>query len=113
MRLALIVFTAFVLGAGTAAAQTTTPKLVKEVKPEYTPEARAAKIQGTVLLETVIRADGTVGDVKVTRSLDEKYGLDQQAVIAVKQWVFTPGMRDGKATDVTVSIELSFTLRGN
>jgi protein TonB len=110
MRLAFILFTAFVLGAGTAAAQTTTPKLVKEVKPEYTPEARAAKIQGTVLLETVVLADGTVGNVKVFRSLDAKFGLDQQAVIAVKQWLFTPGMKDGQAVPVTVSIEVSFNL---
>jgi TonB family protein len=110
MRLAFIVFTAFVLGTGIAAAQTTTPKLVKEVKPEYTPEARAAKIQGTVLLQTVILADGTVGDVRVTRSLDEKYGLDRQAIVAVKQWLFTPGMRDGQAVAVTVSIEVSFNL---
>jgi TonB family protein len=86
------------------------PKLVKEVKPEYTPEARAAKIQGTVLLATVVREDGAVSDVKVSRSLDAKYGLDEQAVKAAKQWTFTPGMRDGKPVPVMVTIELSFQL---
>jgi protein TonB len=110
MRLGMMLLAALVLSAGTAAAQTTTPKLVKEVKPEYTPEARAAKIQGTVLLQAVIRADGTVGDVNVRRSLDDKYGLDQRAIAAVKQWLFTPGMKDGEAVAVTVSIEVAFNL---
>jgi protein TonB len=85
------------------------PKLVKEVKPNYTPEARAAKIQGTVLLSAVVREDGTVSDVKVSRSLDTKYGLDAEAIKAAKQWTFNPGMRDGKPVAVLVAIELAFT----
>ena len=88
-----------------------TPKLIKEVKPEYTPEARAAKIQGTVLLSAVVLEDGTVDDVAVIRSLDTKYGLDAQAVKAAKQWIFSPGMKDGKPVPVKVTIELAFTLR--
>jgi protein TonB len=86
------------------------PKLVKQVKPTYTPEARAAKIQGTVLLSTVVLEDGTVGNVKVSRSLDTKYGLDNEAIKAAKQWTFTPGMKDGKPVAVSVTIEISFTL---
>ncbi len=47
------------------------PKVVKEVKATYTPEARAARIQGTVLVEAVVQTDGTVrDDVKVVRSLN-------------------------------------------
>ena len=87
------------------------PKLIKEVKPEYTPEARAAKIQGTVLLSAVVLEDGTVDNVTVLRSLDTKYGLDGQAVKAAKQWMFSPGMKDGKPVAVKVTIELAFTLR--
>jgi TonB family protein len=86
------------------------PKLIKEVKPNYTPEARAAKIQGTVLLSTVVREDGSVSDVKVSRSLDTKYGLDEEAIKAAKQWMFAPGMRDGKPVPVIVTIELYFQL---
>ena len=88
-----------------------TPKLIKEVKPEYTPEARAAKIQGTVLLSAVVLEDGTVDNVAVIRSLDTKYGLDGQAVKAARQWMFSPGMKDGKPVAVKITIELAFTLR--
>lgn len=88
-----------------------TPKLIKEVKPFYPAAAKAAKIQGTVLLSAVILEDGTVGYTKVARSLDTKYGLDAEAVKAAKQWTFTPGMRDGKPVQVQVSIEIAFTLR--
>jgi TonB family protein len=90
----------------------TSPILVREVKPEYTREAREAGIQGTVTMDVVVVVDGTVDDeVKVTRSLDRKYGLDEQAVKAVKQWTFKPGTKDGKPVAVRVSIEMSFTLK--
>ena len=89
----------------------TLPKLVKEVHPEYTQEAKDAHIEGTVGLSTVVLADGSVGDVKVTRSLDTTYGLDDQAVKAMKQWTFEPGTKDGKAVAVRVSVNLTFTLK--
>ena len=89
----------------------TMPVIVREVKPEYTSEARKARIQGTVTLDVVVVEDGTVGEVRVTRSLDEEYGLDEQAVKAVKQWSFKPGTRDGKPVPVRVSIEMTFTLK--
>ena len=66
--------------------------LVKEVKPQYTPEARAAKIEGEVQMSASSR-DGTVGDVKITQSLDSKLGLDDEAVKAAKQWLFEPGRK--------------------
>ena len=86
------------------------PTLVKEVKPAYTAAAIAAHIQGTVLLAAVVLANGSVGDVNVLRSLDVKYGLDDQAVAAAKQWLFSPGMKDGIPVAVRVTIEMSFTL---
>jgi protein TonB len=89
----------------------TTPKLLHEVKPQYTKEAQDRKIEGTVLMSAVVREDGTVSDVKVTRSLDAKYGLDEQAVKAARQWTFEPGTKDGKPVPVTVTIELAFTLK--
>jgi periplasmic protein TonB len=89
----------------------TLPVVVHEVKPDYTAEAKAARIQGTVLLATVVLADGNVGDVTVARSLDTTYGLDQQAVNAAKQWTFKPGTKDGKPVAVRVNIELKFTLK--
>ncbi len=62
-------------------------------------------------LDAVVLKDGTVGEVTVTKSLDKEYGLDDQAVKALKQWQFKPGTKDGKPADVRVSIEVSFTLK--
>jgi protein TonB len=87
------------------------PTIVKEVKPDYTSEAKAARIEGNVLLECVVRSDGKVSDVAVIRSLDTTFGLDQQAVKALQQWLFTPGQKDGKDVAVRVQIEMKFTLK--
>lgn len=87
------------------------PTLVRDVKPSYTAEAIAARIQGTVLLSVVVLADGTVGEVIVLRSLDTIYGLDAQAVSAARQWLFNPGTKDGVPVAVRVTIEMSFLLR--
>jgi len=87
------------------------PRIVREIKPQYTADAMRAKVQGTVLLECVVLADGSVGRVDVVRSLDPTFGLDQEAVKAAKQWRFQPGTRFGEPVAVLVTIELTFTLR--
>jgi TonB family protein len=87
------------------------PRLIREVKPQYTADAMRAKIQGVVWLECIVLPDGSVGDVRVTRSLDSTFGLDQEAIRAAKQWRFQPGTRFGEPVPVLISIELSFTLR--
>jgi protein TonB len=113
---------AFGVMAGTAASQDATgvyelgqgvisPRIVKEVKPRYTDEAKAAAIQGKVELDIVVLEDGTVGDVKVTKSLDAEHGLDEQAVKAIKQWLFEPGQKDSKPVPVRVTVEMTFTLK--
>jgi protein TonB len=89
----------------------TLPRVLREVKPQYTSDAMRAKVQGTVLLECVVQKDGSVGDVQVVRSLDSTFGLDQQAVIAAKNWKFAPGTRLGEPVPVLITIELTFTLR--
>lgn len=89
----------------------TVPGVTREVKPEYTKEAKSAGIQGTVTLDTVVLEDGTVGEVTVSRSLDSVYGLDEAAVKAMKQWRFEPGMKGGKRVRVRVSVEMTFTLK--
>lgn len=87
------------------------PRVRVEKKPQYTADAMRAKVQGIVELEAVVLPDGSVGDVRVTRSLDRTFGLDQQAINAVKQWLFYPGMRLGQPVPVLVTVELTFTLR--
>lgn len=87
------------------------PRLLREVRPQYTADAMRAKVQGIVWLECIVLPDGTVGDVRVVRSLDPTFGLDQEAVKAAKQWRFIAGTRFGQPVSVIVSIELTFTLR--
>lgn len=89
----------------------TLPVVVKQVKPQYTEGAMRRKIQGVVKLGVVVTRDGTVDDkVTIVQSLDEE--LDQQAIAAVKQWQFKPGTKDGEPVNVSVTIELTFTLKG-
>ena len=89
----------------------TLPVLVKSVRPNYTSEAMKQRIEGTVLLDVVVRADGTVGDVVVAESLDSVYGLDIEAVKSVKQYEFTAGTKDSKPVAVRVKIAVRFSLR--
>lgn len=87
------------------------PEILHEEKPQYTSEAMRAKVQGIVEVEAIVMPDGTVGQVQIVRSLDDRWGLDQKAVEAVKRWRFRPGTRMGKPVPVLVNIELTFTLR--
>ena len=89
----------------------TLPTVLREVKPAYTADAMRAKVQGSVWLECIVMPDGSVGEVKVTRSLDPIFGLDQEAIKAAKMWRFRPGMRQGEPVPVIITIELTFTLR--
>ena len=112
---ALLLLVAVIGSAPFAAAQEierkTSPVLIREFKPDYTREARDAKIEGVVEMSAVVLEDGSVGDVTVTKSLDQKYGLDEEAVKTLKKWRFKPGTVDGKPVAVTVFVEMSFTLR--
>jgi len=87
------------------------PQLLFQKKPSYTSEAMRAKVQGVVLLECVVQTDGTVGNCSVQKSLDQAFGLDQEAIKAARQWRFRPGTRFGEPVPVLVTIELTFTLR--
>jgi bla regulator protein blaR1 len=89
----------------------TSPKLLYEVKPSYTSEAMRAKIQGVILLSVIVLDDGTVGDVEIVRSLDPDFGLDEEAVNTLKQWIFEPARKDKKPVTVRIDVEMSFKLR--
>lgn len=89
----------------------TPPELIRQVKPAYTSSALQARLTGLVTMEAVVLPDGSVGDVKIIRSLDAMFGLDQEAIKAVKQWRFRPAMRRGDAVPMLVSIEMIFELR--
>ena len=85
------------------------PALVREVKPQYSEEGRRRGVEGDVIMEAVVRADGSVGDVRILRGLGA--GLDARAVDAVRQWRFQPARRFGTPVDVLVEVAVEFRLR--
>jgi protein TonB len=84
------------------------PTLVFSPEPEYSEDARKAKLQGVVRLALVVDERGNPTQIKVTTPLG--LGLDQKAIEAVQKWKFKPGMKDGKPVAVQASVEVNFRL---
>ena len=84
------------------------PQVVHKVDPQYTNEARDAKIEGTVVVQTEIHTDGRAHNTRVVTSLDP--GLDHNAMDAISRWEFEPGKKDGKPVAVAATIEVNFRL---
>ena len=93
------------LGAGV-----TPPTVILQVQPTYTSEAMRTRLQGAVVLQVVVRRNGIPTDVRVVRSLDPG-GLDEQAMVAVRQWRFNPGRSGGVPVDVWVTVIVDFAIR--
>jgi TonB family protein len=87
----------------------TPPRVVREVKADYTEEARRRGLTGEVVMEIVVRRDGSVGNVHMLQGLG--FGLDERAVAAVRQWRFAPAERQGVPVDVIVEVGVEFRLR--
>jgi len=83
------------------------PAKTKDVKPEYPAAAQSAKVQGAVIIEATIGADGKVIDAKVLRSVRM---LDQAALDAVKQWEYSPTLLNGKPVPVKMTVTVNFKL---
>jgi TonB family protein len=79
------------------------------VRADYTDEGRRRAIEGEVLLEIIVKRDGSVGDIKVVKRLGA--GLDERAAQAVRQWRFAPARRLGSPVDVIVEVAVEFKLR--
>lgn len=84
------------------------PRVIREIKPRYTAEGMRAKLQGTVHMEVVVLADGTVGSARVIKGLG--FGLDESALAAARYWLFEPAKVDGKPVASSVTLELEFRL---
>jgi TonB family protein len=99
-------------GGGTyrAGGAVTSPRVITQVKPKYTDYALAMKIQGTVILDVVVKSDGRPGQILVTRSLDAG-GLDEAAIAAAREWRFEPGRLGGTPVDVLVTLILDFRIQ--
>jgi TonB family protein len=83
------------------------PTKTKHVSPVYPTIAQAARVEGVVILEATIGANGKVQEARVLRSIPL---LDQAAIDAVKQWEFTPTLLNGVAVPVLVTVTVAFTL---
>jgi protein TonB len=85
------------------------PRLLHEVKADYTEDARRRGVSGEVILEIVVRRDGGVSDIKVLHGLGG--GLNERAIDAVRQWRFAPAQRQGVPVDVIVEVSVEFSQR--
>ena len=86
----------------------TPPAVIKQVRPNYTDDALAKKVQGPVVLEVVILAEGKIGPIRILRGLSA--GLNQKAIECVRQWLFVPGKFKGQPVDVIAEIEVNFSI---
>jgi len=84
------------------------PTKTRDVKPVYPAIAQSARVQGVVIIEATIGPDGKVNDARVLRSIPL---LDQAALDAVKQWVFTPTLLNGVPVPVIMTVTVNFTLQ--
>jgi TonB family protein len=82
------------------------PAKIKDVRPVYPPDARAAGVQGVVILEAVIDEMGAVSSARVLRSIPL---LDQAALDALRQWQFTPTLVNGVPVSVMMTVTINFT----
>jgi len=84
------------------------PRPLAMPDPEYTEQAREAKLEGMCVLGLIVGADGKPRDIRVIRKLG--LGLDEKAMIAVSQWTFAPATKDGTPVPVQISVQVSFKL---
>ncbi|MFN7965753.1 MAG: energy transducer TonB [Acidobacteriota bacterium] len=84
------------------------PEVIQKVEPDYPLDAREQRLEGKVILQIVVREDGSVTDVKVLRSIEL---LDQAAVEAVRQWRYKPAMKAGRPVPAYVTVTVNFRLR--
>ncbi|MDQ2833056.1 MAG: TonB family protein [Acidobacteriota bacterium] len=91
------------IGGGVSA-----PVLIYSVEPEFSEEARKAKVAGNVLVNLWVDANGLPQHVHVIRGVG--MGLDEKAIEAVKQYKFRPAMENGKPVLVELNVEVNFQI---
>jgi periplasmic protein TonB len=83
------------------------PTRIKDVLPIYPEIARSARVEGVVIIEAIIGADGKVQNAKVLRS---RPLLDEAALDAVRAWEYTPTLLNGQPVPVIMTVTVQFTL---
>jgi TonB family protein len=82
------------------------PTATRKVDPAYPTQLMRQNVSGTVILYAVIHADGTIGNVRVLRGVDER--LDRFASAAIAQWKFDPATKNGHPVDVEATFQIPF-----
>jgi TonB family protein len=94
-------------GAEAAAADDLSqPTATHKVDPGYPIQLMRENVAGTVILYAVIHADGTLGNVRVLRGVDDR--LDRSASAALAQWQFQPATKNGMPVDVEATFQIPF-----
>jgi protein TonB len=109
MKLAILLLMAAVSLRSQEISHTTQPRLIHKEQPEYTKEARAARIEGDVSLSLMIGADGIPTNIKVVHGLG--MGLDEKAVECLQHWRFKPATSHGEPVPVMAKVVMNFRLR--
>lgn len=84
------------------------PKKTVNANPVYPTDLAKAGVQGVVIIEAVIGADGLIDSTRVLRSVPE---LDAAALLAVSAWQYTPTLTNGVAVPVQMTVTVNFTLK--
>lgn len=88
------------------------PVITRRVMALYPERALKLRMQGYVIVQAVLMADGSVGDVTVLRGLgSNRFGFEDAAINAVRQWEFIPGTFRGKPANITLSLKVTFNLQ--
>jgi TonB family protein len=82
------------------------PRIIYKAEPEYSPLARADRVQGTVVFSIVVDEHGNPKDLELVSPLG--YGLDEKAEEAIRRWRFEPAMKDGRPVPVKAVIQINF-----
>jgi TonB family protein len=86
----------------------TLPVVMREVRPNYPSDAMRDQVTGRVAVECIVELDGVPSHIRVARPLHPS--LDAEAVKAMAQWRFRPGMKDGKPARVQITVEMTFSM---
>ncbi len=104
----LLAATALVQAQESVGPSVSAPQILSKAEPQYTEEARHARVNATVTVKLVVGPEGNTHDIRVIRGAG--FGLDENAIECMKTWRFAPGRKDGKAVAVFATVEVDFRL---
>lgn len=93
---------------GTRRGYLSRPRVIHQTEPEYSDEARKARLQGTVVLSCEVDEQGRPRSIRVVRPLG--LGLDERAIEALEKWRFQPAVAGGKPVAAQAVVEMTFRL---